>query len=180
LPDAEYLERVYKRFSVSPQWLLTGIGEKNPLKKSKDLNPSIEKILEEYRDAGVIPDYSISADEFAIIKILRSLPDINVLEILRILFDKHTNYPPSYSNKYLKKSSRLLSTILNLKKGQFEKGIDIEQKMFVLKMLQDEVSMEMYDLDIKLIDSYNENSDKNKFIEKLKRAAKKTDKSKDL
>ncbi|MDQ5987987.1 MAG: hypothetical protein CSYNP_03740 [Syntrophus sp. SKADARSKE-3] len=173
LPDADYLERVYKRFSISPEWLLTGIGIKNPDEHNKKISHEIlsdtERILNSYRDAGVIPEYAMSEDEFSIIKILRALPDHQALEIIGLLLNKFKNNHELCSNKYLEKSVRRLSTIFHLKKGRFEKGIDIDQKIFELKREDTELSHDMYKYYIDLIDSYALDNDKEKFVEKLKK-----------
>jgi transcriptional regulator with XRE-family HTH domain len=166
-PDAEYIERIFKRFKVSPQWLMSGVGEMYPLKKIMEIDSSIEKILDEYQEAGVIPDFSVSDDEFAIIKLLRSVLDSEAVEIIKQLFDKFINSPSASADKFLKKSSRRVATILN--KGHFDKGIDIEQKLFNRRKLEAEMDVEIYDFEIHLIDLYEKSKNKKEFIEKLKR-----------
>jgi len=167
-PDAEYVERIYKRFNISPRWLLSGIGEMNPLKKIEGVDASVEQLLNQYREAGVMPDNAVSEDEFAVIRLLRFIPDSCAVKIVKQILDAFLNYPPASTCKYLKKSSRRIGTILE--KGHFEKGIDIEQKLFDMRKLEDETDMDMYGFEIRIIDLYDKAENKEKFVKRLRRA----------
>lgn len=168
IPDAEFIERVFKRFRVSPQWLLSGTGKMQPLQPINNAASSFEKLLNQYQEAGVISADSISDDEFAIIKILRFIPDSESVEIIRGLYNKHLNYSLDLDYNYIKKYRNRIATILN--KGCFDKGVDLEQKIFDLKAASAELDVENYNLEIRILDLYEKSKDKQKFIKKIKKA----------
>lgn len=177
LPDAEYLERVYKRFSVSPQWLLTGKGLMRKARRETFNIPFLAVIieaLEEYEmDEGkkLTPEgradfistaYDMCIDDEAVLDHTKD----KILKSMRAVYDLLTSLDLMIKTKKGRERARKLLTkkfkiILSKDETEWEVGEFIDSRTLKTHSEEGTLKFPVKDKDgtIRLIDDKDLNKE---------------------
>ncbi|MGZ8955758.1 MAG: helix-turn-helix domain-containing protein [Methylovulum sp.] len=144
LPNDKLLKKIASLGKTDVNFILRS-GEPDNLISAEldEINKQIKKQWQACQELKVIPASAISNDEMAIIRILRSLPQQNVVEILeKILQIFDENYEVSGDHFTIQYAKEIKAMI---EKGRFINGIDIEQLAWGIEQLEKNLQLQSKD-----------------------------------